>query len=94
MEKVRFGIIGVGNQGRSYIVNIFEKGLVENGYLTAVCDINPARLDAVREKLGDEVEINLQNASVVKERGANVLVAGSAVFGAEDVAATVREFLK
>ena len=53
MEKVRFGIIGVGNQGHSYIVNIFEKGLVENGYLTAVCDINPARLDAVKEKLGD-----------------------------------------
>lgn len=37
--------------------------------------------------------INLQNASIVKERGANVLVAGSAVFGAEDVAATVRAFL-
>ena len=54
MEKVRFGIIGVGNQGHSYIVNIFEKGLVENGYLTAVCDINPARLDAVKEKLGDK----------------------------------------
>lgn len=38
--------------------------------------------------------INLQNASIVKEKGANVLVAGSAVFGAEDVAATVRAFLK
>ncbi len=38
--------------------------------------------------------INLQNAAIVKEKGANVLVAGSAVFGAEDVAATVREFLK
>ena len=38
--------------------------------------------------------INLQNASIVKEKGANVLVAGSAVFGADDVAATVREFLK
>ena len=38
--------------------------------------------------------INLQNASIVKERGANVLVAGSAVFGAEDVAGTVRAFLK
>ena len=24
MEKVRFGIIGVGNQGHSYIVNIFD----------------------------------------------------------------------
>lgn len=38
--------------------------------------------------------INLENAATVKEYGANVLVAGSAVFGAKDVAATVREFLK
>ncbi len=38
--------------------------------------------------------INLENAAIVKEKGANVLVAGSAVFGAKDVAATVREFLK
>ena len=38
--------------------------------------------------------INLENAATVKEYGANGLVAGSAVFGAKDVAATVREFLK
>ena len=38
--------------------------------------------------------INLETAEIVKARGANVLVAGSAVFGAEDVAATVQNFLK
>ncbi|MBP5288666.1 MAG: ribulose-phosphate 3-epimerase [Clostridia bacterium] len=51
------------------------------------------------QKLGKKMDlevdggINLENASIVKARGANTLVAGSAVFGAEDVGATVRAFL-
>ncbi len=55
-----------------------------------------AAIQAMGKKMDLEVDggINLQNASVVKERGANVLVAGSAVFGAENVADTVRNFLK
>jgi len=61
---------------------------------------NLEKLNAAIQKMGKTMDlevdggINLQNASVVKERGANVLVAGSAVFGAQDVGATVREFLK
>ena len=51
------------------------------------------------QKLGKKMDlevdggINLENASIVKARGANTLVAGSAVFGAKDVGATVRAFL-
>ncbi len=57
--------------------------------------LNRAIQDSGRE-IDLEVDggINLENAAFVKARGANVLVAGSAVFGAKDVAATVREFLK
>ena len=61
---------------------------------------NLETLHAAIQKTGRNIDlevdggINLQNASVVKERGANVLVAGSAVFGAQDVAGTVRDFLK
>lgn len=61
---------------------------------------NLEKLNAAIQALGKEMDlevdggINLQNAPIVKERGANVLVAGSAVFGAEDVAGTVRAFLK
>ena len=61
---------------------------------------NLETLHAAIQKTGRDIDlevdggINLQNASVVKERGANVLVAGSAVFGAQDVAGTVRAFLK
>lgn len=61
---------------------------------------NLETLNAAIQKIGRNIDlevdggINLENASVVKERGANVLVAGSAVFGAQDVAGTVRNFLK
>ena len=51
MEKVRFGIVGLGNQGSYYTKGLFAKDKIENGVLSAVCDWNPARLDAVKEAL-------------------------------------------
>lgn len=48
MEKIRFGIIGLGNQGSSYMFNIFDAGLVENGVVTAVCDTNPVKIDNIK----------------------------------------------
>lgn len=53
MEKIKFGIVGVGNQGSNYALNLFEKGQIENGVLAALCDSNPVKLDAVRAKLAD-----------------------------------------
>ena len=48
MKKIRFGIIGLGNQGSSYMFNIFDAGLVENGVVTAVCDINPVKIENIK----------------------------------------------
>ena len=53
MEKVRFGIVGLGNQGSYYTKGLFAEDKIENGVLTAVCDWNPAKLDAVKEALED-----------------------------------------
>ena len=36
--------------------------------------------------------VTLQNASDILRAGADILVAGSAIFGAEDIAARTREF--
>ena len=38
--------------------------------------------------------ITLDNINIVTEAGANVIVAGSSVFKAKDIDATVKEFLK
>ncbi len=42
MEKVRFGIIGIGKMGSLHCLR-FTHGLIKNGVLTAVCDISPER---------------------------------------------------
>ena len=55
MKKIRFGIIGMGNQGTFYAAKLFAAGEIENGELTAVCDLNPKKLEAAREKLGDGI---------------------------------------
>lgn len=47
MEKVRFGIVGVGNMGSGHAKS-FLGGKVEHGILTAVCDLKPERMDAIR----------------------------------------------
>ena len=44
MEKVRFGIIGLGNQGSMYAAHLFGGGKIEHGVVTALCDINPAKI--------------------------------------------------
>ena len=49
MKKVRFGIIGMGNQG-TYYANVLKEGKVENGVLGAICDNNPTKLEYAKEK--------------------------------------------
>jgi len=54
MEKVRFGIIGIGNQGSMYAAHLFAGGRIENGVVTALCDINPAKIEAMKNRLNDD----------------------------------------
>ena len=51
MKKVRFGIIGMGNQG-SYYANVLKDNKIENGVLAACCDNNEAKLNFAKEKFG------------------------------------------
>ena len=53
MEKVRYGIIGVGNMGSSHAKSFFS-GAVENGVLTAICDLKPEKLQAVLARKPEE----------------------------------------
>ncbi|MBE7088865.1 MAG: ribulose-phosphate 3-epimerase [Clostridiales bacterium] len=61
---------------------------------TALEQVKKAREYAIKIGKGDmDIEIdggvNLQNAQTVREAGANVIVAGSAVFNAEDMAGAI-----
>ncbi len=50
MDKVRLGIIGVGNMGSSHIKNAL-KGMMPEIEITAVADIKPDRLEWAKEQL-------------------------------------------
>ena len=50
MNKVRFGIIGIGKMGSQHCMR-FTHGFIKNGVLTAVCDIAPERKKWAEEKL-------------------------------------------
>ena len=54
MKEVRYGIVGAGNQGTYYATRL-DKGEVPLSRLTAVADINPVKIDAIRPKLSDSV---------------------------------------
>lgn len=50
MDKIRMGIIGVGNMGSSHL-NRFKNGECPDIVLTAVADIDPARLAWAKEQM-------------------------------------------
>ncbi|MBE6657167.1 MAG: Gfo/Idh/MocA family oxidoreductase [Ruminococcaceae bacterium] len=54
MEKVRFGIVGIGNMGTGHVESI-AGGHIENAVLTAVCDVKEDRLAFVTEKYGADI---------------------------------------
>lgn len=56
MDKVRYGIIGIGGMGSSH-ARTLAKGEVNGAVLTAVCDINPDRLTWAKSNLGEDVAL-------------------------------------
>ena len=61
MEQVRFGIIGVGNQGSYYAKSLFDGGRVKDAVLTAICDVNPAKIESIKAKLENTTPAYFEN---------------------------------
>ena len=82
LDMVLIMSVYAGFGGQSYIDDVNEK------------------IKAAREFFGPDMDIqvdggiNLKNKDIPVSYGANVLVAGTAVFGAEDIELAVKEFLK
>ncbi len=70
MEKVRFGIVGVGTIGTQHSKKFID-GKVENGVLTAVCDLKPERTEAIKALAPEQ---NIAVFSDYKEMFASGLV--------------------
>jgi len=70
MDKVRFGIVGFGNLGSGHAKNL-TAGKVQNAELTAICDINPKKIEAVMQLEGAE---NVKTFADYKEMLASGLI--------------------
>ena len=69
MEKVKFGIIGAGNQGTHYATALFKADKIENGIVSAICDNRPAKLEAIKEKMSDDSIAYFSNYIEMLESG-------------------------
>ena len=56
MRKVRFGIVGVGNQGTHY-ANLLKDNKVINGELIALCDNDSEKLQTAKDKFGSNENV-------------------------------------
>lgn len=50
MDEVRYGIIGLGNQGNTYNCSIFDNGAAVDAKVTAMCDIDPEKIKIMQGK--------------------------------------------
>ena len=67
MEKIRLGIIGVGNMGSGHAKKI-KNGDAPDFVMAAVADIDPIKLEWAKENLGDEVA-RFDNAEAMLDSG-------------------------
>jgi predicted dehydrogenase len=61
MDKVRYGIIGLGNQGSTYALKIFDGGKANDAVVTAMCDIDEAKIAAIKEKTTNKDAVYFTN---------------------------------
>ena len=54
-DKIRLGIIGIGNQGSTYARRLVLENWVPEIQVTAIADVNPDRLRWAREKVSSEI---------------------------------------
>ena len=55
MDSVRVGVIGLGGMGSNH-AGYLSRGEIPGARLAAVCDVEPARLQNVSEKYGEDVQ--------------------------------------
>lgn len=69
MGKVRYGIIGLGNQGFHYLVALLDRGLVENAEVTAICDTDPEKLERAQNALQNTHAVGFERYTELLDSG-------------------------
>ncbi len=65
MDRLRVGVVGLGGNGRAFVRGYLASKRAE---LVAVCDLNPERVELVRDEHGVEVGYNDLDEMLTRER--------------------------
>ena len=68
MQKVRFGIVGIGNMGTAHCKSFLE-GKIANGVLTAICNKRTSKMDAILALDGAEDVVAFTNYAEMLHSG-------------------------
>ena len=60
-KKIRYGIIGLGNQGSHYVRKIFDADKAVDACVTAMCDINPAKIENIKANTTNTDAVYFEN---------------------------------
>ena len=56
MQKIKFGIIGIGNMGSIHLKNFYH-GKIANGEVTAIADLDPKKIEAAKKSYPGSYEL-------------------------------------
>ena len=69
MEKVRYGIIGLGNQGSHYILTLFDKNEIPNAEVTALCDNDPKKIEIMKGRTQNKTAVYFSDYKEMLDSG-------------------------
>ena len=73
MSIVKVGIIGIGNMGRTYVLQL-DQGLVDGARLTAVCGRNEEQLEWVKNHTTDDIQCYQDEDTFFNESGIDAVM--------------------
>ncbi len=73
MNKIRFGVVGIGNMGSVHAKSLFENKITDAS-LEAVCDIDPKKLAMAFSKFGDAVKRYQHFEEMVKDTAIDAII--------------------
>ena len=69
MDKVRYGIIGIGNRGSTTVLTIFDTGEAKDAVVSAMCDINPAKIEYIKSKTTNKDAVYFEDYKEMLDSG-------------------------
>ncbi len=73
MDKVRYGIIGLGNMGSVHL-GFFHQGKIKNGVCTAIADVDPRRIEAAVKNNPGEYEIFASGDELIDKANVDAVI--------------------